>query len=342
MTTPARAQEADAVTVAYQLALAQMGVESVAESLSMWQDYPSNATPDQAQTWIRRFVGMLISRRQVSREMAVSYYRLARALRTGYTLPRPGDEEIPERVPLSELRQEFASHLPEGAQNGTQEGRVRVDRDGDTDEGDAAYVEALAEILEEEAEALAAAEREAEIVLEALGPRGLDKRLELVDTGKPGTEVDAERTTARRASGARVAAATSRMVMNGARSTVYNAAERDKRAKGWVRYSMTGTPCGFCAMLLSREIAYKSESSAQNRGNEQDMDLYHDNCNCIAVEIFTDEQYASPLYDLNRKYAAEWGPVTKGLGGTLALNAWRTHIRKQQAASSARSRPAVA
>jgi hypothetical protein len=119
--------------------------------------------------------------------------------------------------------------------------------------------------------------------------------------------------------------------MDGARGQVWSLAQRDPRVIGYVRLSRSGTPCGWCAMLISRGPVYKSQRTAEYA----DGDKYHDNCHCYAEPVYGREQYGdSALYALNRRYEQLWPQVTKGLRGKAALSAWRRFIRQEQASSA--------
>lgn len=171
------------------------------------------------------------------------------------------------------------------------------------------------------------AEEELRTVLDALGSRNLDKRLSQVDGDQAAKHADRQREEAHRQAGAQQAGAAGRVAMNGGRSTVWHHTSRDGRALGYVRLSRTGTPCGFCAMLISRGVAYKSERSATYK----DGDLFHDHCHCYAEPIFSRSQFdGSGLFELNRQYQALWPEGTKGYSGKAALNAWRRFLRAQQ------------
>lgn len=358
MTTSTRAAqaEADAASIAFQTALTQIGVETVEEAMALWRRVPPSQTGEVSAAWLRRAIRMVMTRRGQSRDLAMAYYRLVRALRTGTTVADPYNPE-PPYVRLRDLREEFALLAgtraptgpvtlpevddPEPAEELEPESDTdpEVDDDDDDDESD--------RLLKEEIERLEAelernereAEREAETALKALGPENLKKKLREIDDSRPGSEVDAEREEARRQAGARQAAAAARIVRNGARSTLWSATRGDKRAIGYVRLSRTGTPCGFCAMLISRGVAYKTARTAGG-GQYDDGDKYHDNCNCYAEPVFSMEEYENgERFALNRRYASEWPKVTEGLGGRDALNEWRSHIRRQQRAARSRATP---
>lgn len=335
MTAPAQGvAEAAAVAAKFQAALIQLGIQTIALALALWRRVPAReGSGDVAEEWLERAVRMVATRRRLARDLAVAYYRLDRALRTGRTIPNPRSP-TPATVRLGSLRAEFERMVDlaaEGASEaqtedaptpttpqGRNDAQIPVERfDGLTDDGD-----------DEEDEIEEDAEQEARVVLLALGPRGLRRRLEEIDTTKESTKVDAERDEAHAKSGSRIASAMERLVLNGGRSAVWSLADRDKRVLGWARASTTGTPCGWCAMLISRGAVYRSEKSATLDG---EGDQYHDNCHCVAIPMYSRSEYQnSPRFALNREYEELWPRVTRGLSGKAALSAWRKYIRQQQ------------
>jgi hypothetical protein len=359
VTTAARQAEADRAAIAFQAALTQIGAGTVQEALKLWEDVPATSRASTAASWLRRAVTLVMGRRRQSRDLARAYYRLVRALRTGSTVADPYHPE-PRYVTVTTLREEFNA-LVGGAER-PQEGRASdsptktsdsassaaTGQAGEADEApltdpDAEHEAELDRILVEEIAGLREAEerieREAEqelrTVLEALGPNNLQKKVDKIDGGRTADEVDGLRDEAHQQAGARQAAAAERVAMNGGRSTVWNHASRDKRAIGYIRLSRTGTPCGWCAMLISRGAVYRSSSSAEY----SDGDKYHDNCHCYAEPVFTREQYnSSSTYELNRRYEELWPKVTRGLSGKAAVAAWRRFIRQEQKAAAQEAR----
>lgn len=334
------------LTLAFQVALAKIGVQTVQAALAMWRRVPPTKAAEVADDWLNDAVDMVLTHRGQSRDLALAYYRLARAMRTGTTIPDPRNP-IPKTVTLTELRAEFTrlveavdkpSHSPsdgspaqDPSRNIRDEVSVPVEPISGLNEDGDKYEETLS----------SDAEQEAKIVLRALGTDSLKKRVSKIDDSGPATVVDQKREEAHSASGARQAAAAARVAMNGARHTTAGLRDRDKRVIGYVRVSTTGTPCGWCAMLISRgPIFYSSEASAMGktlsaasvkRGDAAVGDEYHDNCNCIAIEVYAQSEYEnSPSYSLNREYDALWPEVTKGLSGKAALSAWRKYFRDQQ------------
>lgn len=353
MTTAARQAEADQASVAFQVALTQIGAGTVEEALKLWQAVPVTARTATSTAWLRRAITLVMTRRRMSRDLARAYFRLARALRTGTTVADPYHRE-PTYVTLDVLRREFAGLAgpdPDGsleepgesaepsppvpsspaASGPSVEAGEEVQDDPDDD---LILVEELPGLVEDEERIERDAEEEARVILDLLGPANLDRKTSAIDESKPATTVDKARDEAHQQAGARVAAAAERIVNNGGRSTVWNHMEKDRRVIGYIRLSRTGTPCGWCAMLISRGPVYRSQKAAEYG----DGDKYHDNCHCFAEPVFSRAQYDSPSYELNRSYEELWPKVTRGLSGKAAVSAWRRFIRQQQKAAAQEAR----
>ncbi|MFI9228988.1 VG15 protein [Streptomyces rimosus] len=361
MTSAARQAEADQASAAFHVALSQIGVQTTAEALALWSEVPAAQRVATAGGWLRRAISLVMGRRRQSRDLARAYYRLARALQTGTTVADPYHPE-PKHITLGDLRRAFAelagTYQPptskpadEAAtgESGEASSASNDQLDSDEESAQAApdlddksdddweriLVEELDGLREEEERIEREAEEELRTVLDALGPKNLDHRLTEVDTEQAAKDADQEREEAHRQAGARQAAAASRVAMNGGRSTAWSHMRRDRRSLGYVRLSRTGTPCGWCAMLISRGPVYKSRASA----TFADGDRYHDNCHCYAMPIFNWQQYqGSDLTALSREYEALWPKVTKGHSGKSALTAWRRFIRQKQRAAAQEAR----
>ncbi|MGW7434715.1 VG15 protein [Streptomyces sp. NPDC054849] len=371
MTTPTKQAEADQASVAFQVALTQIGAGTVEEALKLWQAVPATARAATSTAWLRKAITLVMSRRRMSRDLARAYYRLARALRTGTTVADPYHPE-PTYVTLDTLRREFAA-LVGDAEDGSLEERsdsaspapnpsspaasgapVEAGEEGQDDSAqeveddpndDQILVEELPGLREDEERIEREAEDEARTILDLLGPANLERKTSAIDESKPATDVDKARDQAHQEAGARQAAAAARIVNNGGRSAVWNHMSKDRRVLGYIRLSRTGTPCGWCAMLISRGAVYRSQKKAGpsladlESGNYADGDKFHDNCNCYAEPIFSRGQYgSSDLYELNRRYEALWPKVTRGLSGKAAVSAWRRFIRQEQKAAAQEAR----
>lgn len=362
-------QEASAADEALQLALLYLGAETIQDALAIWQDVPVGATAEVAAEWLGHAVALVMSRRGMSRDLAIAYYRLVRALRTGKTVPDPHDP-VPTTVTMSQLRFEFdrlvtgasqpaelpAAELPpvtptEDTPDSLADSEApEVGPGDDSSDGDEAIEIEPFDWAAIEDELSDDAADQAEEILAVLGPIHQERLTQKIDTDKPAKEVDAQRDEVHDKAGIRQASAAEHAVLNGARDTLYVAGGRDARVLGWVRRSRTGTPCGFCAMLISRGPELKDSSGNDTRlaqvysskkiagtltadsasviaGTASVGDKYHLNCHCYAVPIYSTRQFQlDPAYNLNREYAVLWPQVTKNLSGDDAFRAWRNFI----------------
>ncbi|WP_201308881.1 VG15 protein [Puerhibacterium puerhi] len=344
--------EASAASLAFQAALVRIGAQTIEEALVLWRRLSATDAQGTAAAWLEDAVEMVMSRRSQSRELGIAFYRLTRALMTGSTVPDPNDPD-PTYVTLGQLRTAFAelaeSQLPDDAGDDLYvpvepvetPTRPRDDAPGPTaprddegvdlfdltdDELRRALREDIARTERQRAEEDEDAEEELRVVLKALGEEGYLKRIQGLDDEAPASEVDAERSEAKAQAGARQAAAAERIALNAGRGEIFRDAEEDPRAIGYVRRSRTGTPCGWCAMLISRGLVlYRSKASATITA---DGDLYHDNCKCYAEPVYSTRQYdESDIYRLNRIYGEWWPKVTDGTSGKAAVALWRKFFR---------------
>ncbi|MFF4607938.1 hypothetical protein ACFY12_35025 [Streptomyces sp. NPDC001339] len=140
--------------------------------------------------------------------------------------------------------------------------------------------------------------------------RPLRARLDALDEDEPlpGTAVE---------SAVRVA---ERHARDAGREAIVDAARHDPAALGYARRALSGSPCAFCLMLVSRGAVYKDASAALLRGGENEP--YHDGCSCVAVPVFNAQSW--PGRDEAERLERAW----RQHGGTLAE--WRRHIDEQR------------
>jgi hypothetical protein len=100
-----------------------------------------------------------------------------------------------------------------------------------------------------------------------------------------------------------------RLVMNGGRDTVTQAARNDPLARGWERIIEPGS-CSFCAMLAGRGGVYKA-STVDFRA--------HDHCHCVARSVFIGQA------SVNAGLSDEWAKATKNKHGADARAAWNQY-----------------
>lgn len=342
MTAAQRATEAAETVVVYQAAMTMLGFKALADAIHLWSDVSSspkqvNAT---AGRWLTYALSLTAKRREQTRDLTLAYARLHRALWTGSTFHNPIDGPRPsaESVRLSELRERFYDSVedlaPEIYDSSPQEVPGAHDADEETFDVDVPDQSGDEDIVIDLLEAFGIddlddleqkAEEEARIVLEALGPDNLLKKYERLDAGKPADDVDQQRTDAHRSAGNRQAAALERLVLNGGRDVNHELIRKDHRVVAWARVSKTGTPCGFCAMLISRGAIYKSKKSASLGASG---DEYHDNCHCEPIPVYSAAHYESDAsFGLNREYDQLWREFTSDYSGSDVLAGWRSFIR---------------
>lgn len=346
MSIPSAATEAEArqADVAFQLALAQVGAGALEDALSIWQAMDPTSAADAAGFWVEEAVHLILTRRRLSRDLAMAYYRLARALRTGRTIRDPFGPPEPKVVTIGMLRREFARlvedidvmHSPGGvqAQESSDEATETLAEDAETpdpakqvpdDDTDAIPLDDLEGLAESELESEAIVEKLLTQDLTDVGPALFESQLKQIDDQQKAADARAQEAELEAAAALRAARETEKAVLNGGRSSVYQYAQRDKLVIAWARVSLSGDPCYFCAMLISRGAVFKS-NSAGTRNN--DGDLYHTNCRCVAIPIYSESQFdTDPRYEQSRVLARKW---TKG----MSLKEWRALIDEERRAGT--------
>lgn len=323
--SPDNLADQERATLIMQAAVAAMGLQVFSESVAGFQQVPPTpgvAVSAASGAWLIRAVRHVMDRRIAARELALAYYAYSRALMTGSTIALPGVATEQEST-LDGLRRRFESLAQ--ALGGSVALAAAGSRTARSDGSTTVKIDTLPDLAKSLNQLEADAAKQVAENLHVLGPQNLDGKLK-VNGEKVATvtQLDDHRAKTHADVGNRQAASASRNAMNGARGSLFLAADRDNKVIGYVRMSRTGTPCGFCAMLISRGVVYRSAATAG------EMDQYHDNCNCFAVPVFSMSQYESDdIFALNREYHDLWPIVTKGLGGDAALAAWRRYFREQ-------------
>lgn len=339
--------EADRVDLVYQTVLATIGASTTAEVLALWQSVPVGQAANMAATLLAGATKAILSKREDAKAFGLAYYRLARALRTGSTIAMPLTRNNSEVVSLELLRQEFEAIVAEHTGEGTTAITADAVPFNDDDSITVEVVPGLDAALEADANSSGPYVDE---TIQNLVDYSGNKIGSLPDSLTNG-EAKAKAAELHIQHGAMLAAAGGRIAMNGSRNATNQASARDSRVIGWVRLSTTGTPCYWCAMLISRQALYKSAQSA-GRGDRDDgtsflgdgMFKFHDNCHCTAEPIYSDSGFSTnPKYAENRYYWSLWERHIKGkFGGDQAMNEWRKLIRRIRAQSQSTAAPEAA
>lgn len=81
----------------------------------------------------------------------------------------------------------------------------------------------------------------------------------------------------------------SRIAMDGHRTTIEQSAKADRAALGYYRVT-DGDPCAFCALMASRGMVYKNEDTAGARANDSftgpGLFKFHNDCGCTIAPGF--------------------------------------------------------
>ena len=84
LTQAQRTAEADAITTAFVLALNQIGAGAIRNALATWHgEVPASGAPGAQARWLGRAARQVMQQRAQAAALAIAYYRLVRALRTG-------------------------------------------------------------------------------------------------------------------------------------------------------------------------------------------------------------------------------------------------------------------
>lgn len=120
-----------------------------------------------------------------------------------------------------------------------------------------------------------------------------------------------------------------RVVANSDRDTIAGNAARDPAKARWARHA-SANACAFCALLATRDAAYRSEEAAlrvvSRRARRKRGEKYHDWCRCAAIPVWPDAPLErAPYVD---DWQAAYDAATDELGGMNAPKAILAHMRQ--------------
>lgn len=352
MTTPVREQEAAQASSAFHAALMATGTDAAADALREWERVPVGARPTAIDRWVRRTASVVVEGRSLARLLALAYYRLIRALHVGETIPDPrGPARATET--LNDLRRDFAEALEDAAGPG---GATPLPGSGDTyDLND--YLSDNASVTVEELEGM-------EDLADEQDDEAMDELAEILPLVGPGREKKAAKRhedpdrkeqavrDAHDTGGVVQASHVARLVRDGGRDYTNSLGRKDGKALGYVRLSRTGTPCGFCATMMSRGmILYESAETAggflsADGKTRYGGDEWHPNCQCYAEPVFSRSHYENhPMFALNREMTRLYNRVAQGKANPInemrkALTSARTADPSQTEAEDPESEAA--
>jgi hypothetical protein len=224
--------------------------------------------------------------------LGVAFYRLLRALQTGRTVPSPirGHAQGGE-VTLGDLVREFNEAAGVNALSASSLAGVRVQVD-----------------------------KQATPDLATLRDADVKAAQDLLRARLEGGEV----------SSGVVAGVGQQAAAGGVRSVVRDMGDRDPARQAWIRVSGTGTPCAFCAMLLSRGAVYsgKHEALRHDVAHANGTHGYHPNCHCYALPLFAGASIEGSRFAVNREMEDLWKHDFKGKG-LKGKSGWRSYYYRK-------------
>lgn len=333
----------EAVESLHRSAQAKLGISSALLGKS---NFPaaSGSKPPSLKSWATLLADQVMELREISAELAVTYYQLARWLETGRTLGAPLDgdgvtsgqdliQSFLARVravedlsgasvelgselrsamgdnpdhPLNRLSLQPMIEVVEGAE--TPEAAVRSDPFKlPTLRNDETVRKALITTLQNYSDFTADYAR----ILEGAEDKAkaLDDIASLMESKSSlsGGHADG-------------------LVMRAGRQVLDYAHQSDKRIRLYAR-GTSSNPCAFCAMLASRGFVYWTATSATKTYRDGGMNSYHDNCHCFPIVRWVE---TSQLPALNQYFQDNWEDVTGAYSGREKLNAWRRWLNSKR------------
>nr|DAS06512.1 MAG TPA: minor capsid protein [Caudoviricetes sp.] len=247
---------------------------------------------DKAGDVAARFGEVLVEPWDRGAVLGVAFYRLLRALQTGRTVPSPVRGHAQGGVvTFGDLVREFNEAAGLNALSASSLAGVRVQVDKQVTPD----LAALRDVDVRAAQAL------------------LRARL---DAGEVSSGV--------------VAGVGQQAAAGGARSVVRDMGDRDPARQAWIRVSGTGTPCAFCAMLLSRGAVYsgKHEALRHDVAHPNGTHGYHPNCHCYALPLFAGASIEGSRFAVNREMQDLWYNDFGGKGFN-GKSGWRSYYYRK-------------
>lgn len=342
-----------AVEALHQAAQARLGVAAAYLSLAEWGAVSATQAAETSAVWLTRSVRIIAAIRRKSRQLAIAYYQLTRALETGRTFGVPEGSSA-NNVTLGKLRKNFEDLTKDIADIGNGKG---TDPDPDIawfeqnlrDHGSVERGSSGRSIRLEDTDLthrIKALDRvkghdnDAHIDVDAftwprewelqkvddafralLRKQAVDKSAEEAKKLRANEELSHDQAIAKIEKAHADAGSVGSGITDWAgiqhgRDVIDLASRRDRMVKAVAR-GTSASPCAFCAMLASRGFVYKSEATA---GFGDTVEQFHVNCHCYPIVRWTKE---TELPALNRYFQEKWPEVTRGYSGVDALNAWR-------------------
>lgn len=324
----------------HRAAQGKLGLYAALLSVDQFPAFQGSRPPG-IDNWLDSLVDQVLELRELSGELAVSYYQFARWIETGYSLGSPLDSGASTGT---DLLQSFLARVQAVEDIASSDTELGFDIASALRANDKHPLNSisLASAIKELGSApvsggigidgflwpvLNTSERARKAVSTFLrNGASLESRYGLVKDSSSPESISDNLAKALEVASSGGASKADMLVMSAGRGVVDYAHSADKRMLMYAR-GTSSNPCAFCAMLASRGFVYASKTSATKSYQGGAMKSYHENCHCFAIARWTD---TSKLPALNAYFEAEWPKVTKGYSGDDKLKAWRRWLNKKR------------
>lgn len=333
----------------HRAAQGKLGLYAALLSADQFPSFQGSVQPSM-DGWLDGLISQILELRELSGELAVSYYQLARWIETRHSLGAPLDSGASTGVDLLQSFIARVQAVEDIASSGAEVGfdiasALRSNKDhplnsislaGSIDElGSAFNMNGRVGVDEFSWPILSSNDRVRRAIATSLrNGADIDGRYAVARGAATPEELSDNLAKALESASSGGASKADMLVMSAGRGVVDYAHSADKRMLMYAR-GTSSNPCAFCAMLASRGFVYATKTSATKSYQGGAMKSYHENCHCFAIARWTD---TSKLPALNAYFESEWPKVTKGYSGEDKLKAWRRWLNKKRRESRAGSR----
>lgn len=344
--------EVESIEKLHRAAQARLGLAVALYVQDGWAAVQAAKPDTGAARWTASAAEAVMYARELSGALARAYYRLARAVETGYTLG-----ERNEQVTIGNLRSSFSEQALSIADIGSDSeaspfhalytpdiAKGKLDSIDISDE----INEFLDESTSSDGKAIrvdpyawppvASGDEILERLKRSLTAEAIDPLKKEIAKISKQPRIDQKRALAKideayQNKGKLGAGKADEYVMRAGRAVVDHASRNDRRVLKYAR-GTAANPCHFCAMLASRGFVYVSAMSATKGSG---LKSYHPHCHCFPIARWTEQ---SPLPALNTRFEDLWNREIRGkFSGDSALRQWRRVIARERAAGSIPSTP---
>ena len=344
--------EVESIEKLHRAAQARLGLAVALYVQDGWASVQAAKPAAGGARWAAQAAEAVMFARELSAALARSYYRLARAVETGYTM---GSKE--EKLTIGKLRSEFSQQALSIADIGSdsEASPFHALYRPDTAQGKLETIDIMDEVEEfldastsSDAKAVridpytwppvASGDEILERLKRSLKAEAIDPLQKEISKISKQPRVDQKRALAKideahLNKGKLGAGKADEYAMRAGRAVLDHASGQDKRVLKYAR-GTSANPCHFCAMLASRGFVYTSAMTATKGSG---LKSYHPNCHCFPIARWVEQ---SPLPALNTYFEDLWNKEIRGkFSGGAALRQWRRVIAAERAGGSIPSTP---